>query len=625
LNFKKKNANLALSHLIIWNYSIFTASKKTAMKRPSIIYTLALIAGISFLGCNRPVEDPEIRQDELLGHLEFLASDSLKGRLPGTPEDSVSALYLAGEFKKAGLTLLNNKGLQAFQITTEQSYGEDNQFSSAGDPAEFKTDFIPFPFSANSSLEAEVVFAGFGFEISDEHTEWNDYQGIDVSDRWVMILRDHPETDSSASVYINYSDDRNKAMIAKDHGAAGVLFVSGESFSQDEELISLNKREFSVGIPALHIKRSLADRVFESLGQTIKEVERSLITERKPHSFETGSSVRATVDLVLLKETTYNVVAYLEGSDPALKDQYLVLGAHYDHLGMGGEGSSSRQQDTIAVHYGADDNASGVAAMIEIAEKLAGAEASPKLSCIFIAFGAEEVGLMGSKYFMESTSIPVEDFRMMFNLDMVGRLEEKSLQVGGTGTASEIESILDEVLGADSIRVVRSPEGSGPSDHASFYAEDIPVLYFTSGPHLDYHTPGDNVEKIDFQGMQVIAELVYDLMLHVGNIETPLTFAEAGPKVVSPGRHGRKMQTLDIMPDFMTSDEYEGMRVDMVTPGGRANLGGIIKGDIIIAIEGKEVNNIYDYMFRMSQVSAGQQIIVSLKRGEEHLDLLMQL
>ncbi len=595
------------------------------MRRLTILLVIALTTSIGFLQCNRLGEDPEINQDELLGHLTFLATDSLKGRLPGTPEDSVAALYLAGEFKKAGLRLHNKNGLQAFQITMEQSYGENNLFSSAGVTAEFEADFAPFPFSANASIEAEVVFAGFGFEISDGHTEWNDYHGIDVSQKWVMILRDNPEPDSTESVYTNYSNDRNKAMIAKDHGAAGVLFVSGESFDPEEELISLTKREFSVGIPALHIRRSLADRVLESSGRTIKALEQSLATDRKPHSFETGISVRATADLVLLKETSYNIVAYLEGSNPALKDQYLVLGAHYDHLGMGGEGSSSRQQDTIAIHYGADDNASGVAALLEIAEKLAGSEPSPAVSCIFIAFGAEEVGLLGSKYFIENSSIPHEDFRMMFNLDMVGRLEDKPVQIGGTGTATETEAILDELLGEDSIRVVRSPEGSGPSDHASFYAKDIPVLFFTSGPHSDYHTPGDIVEKIDLQGMQAIAELVYELMLHVGNLDTSLTFTEAGPKVRSPGRHGRNTVTLGIMPDFMSSDEYEGMRVDMVTPGRPAALGGIKKGDFIIAIEGKEVNNIYDYMFRMSQVSLGQQIVVSVLRDEEQLDLLIQL
>jgi len=595
------------------------------MRSLIFLFLFVCSTAIGFLRCNRPAEDPEIKQDELLGHLSFLASDSLKGRLPGTAEDYVAALYLAEEFKKAGLTLFNKNGLQAFEITTDVSYGVNNQFTAGDIPALFEEDFTPFPFSASESLEAEVVFAGFGFEISDQHTQWNDYHDIDVSGKWVMILRDHPESGSKESVYTNYGSDRNKAMIAKDHGASGVLFVSGESFDPEDELISLDEREFSVGIPALHIKRSLADQLLKSSAQSVKALEQALAEDRKSHSFETGSNIQAGADLVLVKKTSYNIVAYLEGSDPALKDQYLVLGAHYDHLGMGGEGSSSRQQDTIAIHYGADDNASGVAAMLEIAEKLAGSEPTPAVSCIFIAFGAEEVGLLGSKYFIENSSIPHEDFRMMFNLDMVGRLEDKPVQVGGTGTATETKAILDELLEKDSIRVVRSPEGSGPSDHASFYAKDIPVLFFTSGPHSDYHTPGDNVDKIDLDGMQVIAEIVFDLMQHVGNMDTELTFTEAGPKVRSPGRHGRNRITLDIMPDFMTSDEYEGMRVDMVTPGGRAFLGGIKKGDFIIAIEGKEVNNIYDYMFRMEQVSYGQQIIVSVKRDEEHLDLLIQL
>jgi aminopeptidase YwaD len=595
------------------------------MKRLFYLPLILLATGAGCLQCNRNKEEPGITKDELSGHLSFLATDSLKGRFPGTPEDSVAALYLANEFRKAGLRLYNSTGLQAFRITTEQSYGPYNRFTIGDLQARCEADFAPFPFSASDSLDAEVVFVGYGFDIADGHTSWNDYQDMDVTGKWVMILRGHPEPDSSESVYANYGADRDKAMIAKDKGAAGVLFVSGEGYDTDDQLVSLEQREFSVGIPVLHIKRPLADRVLGSSGKNISELEQCLTMERKPCSLETGSRIQARSDLDLVKKTSYNVVGFLDGSDPQLKEEYLVLGAHYDHLGMGGPGTSSRQPDTVAVHYGADDNASGVADVIEIAEKLALKKPSPAVSCIFIAFGAEEMGLLGSKYFLEHSPVPVEDYRMMVNLDMVGRLEGKSLQLGGTGTARETEAILDKVLATDSISVVRSPEGSGPSDHASFYAKDIPVLFVTSGPHSDYHKPSDNIEKIDLDGMQVIAELVYKIMMHVGNLDTGLTFTEAGPKVRSPGRYARNMQTLDIMPDFMNSDDYEGMRVDMVTPGGRAALGGIKKGDCIVAIEDKEVNNIYDYMFRMSHVNPGQQIVVRVKRGEEYLDLLIQL
>lgn len=595
------------------------------MKKFSFPFQVAATVLILACSCSRTSEDPAIRQDELLAHLNFLATDSLKGRYPGTPEDAVAAHYIAGEFKKAGLRLLNGDGLLPFEVTTRQDYGKNNNFSSAGCDAVFNQEFAPFPFSANDSLEAGVVFAGYGFAIDNGDLQWNDYEGMDVSGKWVMILRGNPEIDSSGSVYTNYSNDRDKAMIAKDHGAAGVLYVSGNTFDPQDELVTLRNRAFSTGLPAIHISRSLADQVLSASGKNIGSLEQSLNKDRKPHSFETGSMVSATSDLRLVKKTTYDVVAYLEGSDPAQRDKYLVIGAHYDHLGFGGPGSTSRQPDTVAIHYGADDNASGVSSIIEIAERLSVGDTLPALSCIFISFGAEEMGLLGSKYYIDHAPTPVKNVRMMFNLDMVGRLNDRSLQVGGTGTALETDSILDLVAARDSIEITRSPEGYGPSDHASFYAKDIPVLFFTSGPHPDYHTPRDRVDKIDLAGMQRIDNFVYDLVLFVGDMDNSLTFSEAGPKVKGPGRYGRNMVTLGIMPDFMSSDQYEGMRVDLVDPGRPAALGGMKKGDFITGIEGKKINNIYDYMYRMKQVSYGQQIIVTVKRDGKYLDLLVQL
>jgi hypothetical protein len=221
--------------------------------------------------------------------------------------------------------------------------------------------------------------------------------------------------------------------------------------------------------------------------------------------------------------------------------------------------------------------------------------------------------------------MPSHNIRMMVNLDMVGRLKTRSLQMGGTGTALEIDSLLTEIQQQDSLEITRNPEGSGPSDHASFYAKDIPVLFVTSGPHPDYHTPGDRPDSIDLDGMLTISEFVYDLVIRLGSMDSSLTFREAGPKVRPDWKNGRMRVTLGIMPDFMDSDDHTGMRVDMVSPGRPAALAGMRKGDYIIAIDGKSVENVYDYMYRMSKVSTGQQIFVSVLRDEIKLDLLIQL
>jgi len=588
----------------------------------SFLLPLTLIVLFS---CTVNRENPEITSSELAGHISFLASDSLKGRFPGTPEDSVAALYIAGEFKKAGLKSVTENGLQPFEINTDLGYGKNNYLDAGNYQGTILVDFVPFSFSSDNELDAEVIFAGYGFDIDKGDLRWNDYRDIDVSGKWVLLLRGHPETDSSSSVFDNYGNDRDKVMTAKDLGASGVLFVSGVSYDPEDKLVTLKNREFSTGIPVIQVKRSLSDRFLKESGVTTDELEKELITGRHPHSFHTGASVKASVDLVVKKDTTYNVTGYLQGHDPVLRDQWIILGAHYDHLGYGGPGSSSRQPDTNAIHYGADDNASGVSAMIEIAEKLA--LEGPALPCSyqFVAFGAEEMGLLGSKYFMDHLSILPQHIRMMINLDMIGRLKSRLLQVGGTGTAVETDSLLDDLLKKDSIKITRNPEGSGPSDHASFYAKDIPVLFITSGPHSDYHTPNDRPDSIDLNGMLTISEFIYNLMIQVGRFDSLLTFREAGPKVMPDWKYGRTRVTLGIMPDFMDSDDHVGMRVDMVSPGRPAALGGMKKGDYIIAIEGKPVENVYDYMYRLSHVEPGRQIVVTVMRNEEKIDLLIQI
>ena len=338
----------------------------------------------------------------------------------------------------------------------------------------------------------------------------------------------------------------------------------------------------------------------------------------------TEAILKAAAEVKPSMTTTYNVIAYLEGSDPVRKDDYIVMGAHYDHLGFGGPGSSSRKQDTTGVHNGADDNASGVAALIEIAEKLAGGEERPSNSFLFIAFGAEEMGLLGSKYYVNNPLLPLDRARIMLNMDMVGRLRDQQLQVGGIGTAAESEEIVLEHAASDKLKISTTREGYGASDHSSFYAKDLPVLFITTGAHTDYHTPEDDVEYINISGMIDVASYVGDIAGYIDGLESPLSFREAGPKVQYSGRHSRRI-ALGIMPDFTDNDEIPGMRVDFVTPGKPAYIGGMQKGDYIMAIEGKTINGIYDYMYRLSKVSKGQIIVVTVMREDQTLDLLVQL
>lgn len=582
------------------------------------------MVAILFAGCTGVPENPAITEDELFQHISYLASDSLKGRLPGTAEDKLAALYIASEFKKAGLSFLTDDGLQSFEVITDLEKGKANSLIMGTVDYEISSDFAPFPFTANATLDAEVVFAGYGFDLNEEEITWNDYAGIDVTGKWVMVLRGNPEIDSAVSVFHAHSGERNKAMLAADQGAGGILFVSGPQFSTDDELIDLRIREGKVGIPAIHISRKLADRILENTGETIKSVEDQLNTERSPASMTTDVTLKASAEVNPSMATTYNVIGYLEGSDPELQDEYIVMGAHYDHLGMGGPGSTSRKRDTIAVHNGADDNASGVAALIEIAEKINGADRKPTNSYLFIAFGAEEMGLLGSKYYVDNPLLPLEQVRIMINLDMVGRLRNGQLMVGGVGTAFEIGQIIDDISADGDFKLSTTREGYGASDHSSFYGKDLPVLFITTGAHADYHKPEDDVEFINLEGMVEISNYVSEISGYLDSTNVLLTFQEAGPKVRFTRRHGLKV-TLGITPDYTDNDDLQGMRVDYVTPGRQAYIGGMQKGDYIMAIDGNAINGIYDYMYRLSKLSKGQVIVVTVKREDKTLDLLVQL
>jgi len=589
-----------------------------------------IIIFISFLifispSCSRLRENPDITADELAEHVTFLASDSLKGRYPGTPEDLVSARYIAGEFKKSGIGWLTADGLQEFEITTFIEAGDSNILTFDGYIGEHGKDFTPVSFSSNAYVEAEVFFCGYGFDINQEDLKWNDFTGIDVTGKWVMVLRGNPEPEKSASIFDIYSGDRDKAMMAKDLGASGIILVSGPLYDPEDELMTLRSRESQTGIPAIHIKREVADRILRLSGKTIGQLEEKLNTTHHPCSFSTGVILEATAKVIPHKVNTYNVVAYLEGSHPLKKEEYIILGAHYDHLGFGGPGSTSRLQDSSAIHYGADDNASGVSGLIEIAERFAFSEQCPDRSLLFLAFGAEEMGLLGSKFFTEKPLVPLENVSLMMNLDMIGRMRDRHLQVSGTGTSIEAEGILKYFADADSIQLMMSPEGFGPSDHSSFYGKDIPVLFLTTGVHADYHTPEDSPEKINYNDMVLVADFAYKLIDSISRIDSLLTFREAGPRVMPSARYRRGQVTLGIMPDHTSTDDSEGMRVEFVIPGKPADLGGMKKGDIILLIDGKPINNIYDYMFRLQKIKRGQLIIVTVRRDEKQLDLLIQL
>ncbi|MDP2337824.1 MAG: M20/M25/M40 family metallo-hydrolase [Bacteroidota bacterium] len=571
------------------------------------------------------IKSPEVTVNELKMHVSYLASDELKGRKTGTEGDSLAAEYIRKELKEDGLVPLYDKGFQRFRVTDKIIYGPANSLEVNAALLKVDTDFTPFAFSENNSFSAEVVFAGYGFDINEDSLKWKDYAGIDVKGKVVLILRADPEVEKNMSPFIKYSRDRDKVLQAKDRGASAVLLVSGKVFDPEDKFEPLAKGEQSVGIPALRISRETANAILEPKKLLIEDLEKKLNESRQPESFTIGSRVSGHSDVVETTIPTCNVVMEIPGTDPVLKNEFVVIGAHFDHLGMGGFGSGTRVPDTVAVHYGADDNASGAGMMLELAEKLAASPESHKRSIIVIGFTGEEMGLLGSKQFVENPDIDLNKVNAMVNLDMVGRLNENSLvQIGGVGTADPFRKIIGSSCDTTVLKLTLSEEGYGPSDHSSFYGKNIPVLFVSTGAHLDYHTPADTWDKINYAGMLKISDMAFRIISDLANMDNKLIFKEAGPKMVVSRGTRRKGVSLGIMPDF-AGNVKNGLRADLVTPGRPAALGGMKKGDIIISINGKPVGNIQDYMFRLNQLKHGETINVEVLRDSKKEVLIIQL
>lgn len=587
---------------------------------------LALITVCVFIGSAIAQVDHRIAADEITGHISFLASDSLKGRKPGTLESRVAADYIRNRLADAGLQLMDEDGFQYFELVTGVKMGNQNKMNINGMLLEIGEDYTPLSFSDNASVTAPAVFVGYGFDISNDSVQWNDYSNLDVDGKWAVMFRGAPDAGDPTGKFRGNVKERMKVMMAKDHGAVGVILINVPTTDQNDELmrVQYDKSPATAGIPVIQLKYGILDSLMKTFGMNLENVAATIKSKMSPFVFSIPYEFSVQTDVIHQKARTQNVLAMLEGDHRELKEEIIVIGAHYDHLGMGGPGSGSRALDTIAVHYGADDNASGVAGVIELAEYFALADNQPDRSIVFLAFGAEEMGLVGSKYFVENSPVDLDNVVAMINFDMIGRLkEDKSIAIGGTGTSEETEDILDQLKARTTLQLNYSKEGYGPSDHAAFYTAGIPVFFISTGAHSDYHTPMDRTELINAAGQVEVLEFTAGLIGELASRDERLAFREAGPKSRSKSGYSFKV-TLGIMPDF-TGSSNDGLRVDAVRPDGPAHRGGMKKGDRIVAMDGKPVENIYDYMGRLKQFESGQTITVDVIRDGNKEVLLITL
>lgn len=549
--------------------------------------------------------------------ITYLASDQLQGRKAGSPGADSAAIFIAGEFRKAGLKSFGMSYLQTFDMPAGIVKSEDNKLEINGVQYKFNSDFTPISISSTGITEADVVFAGYGRVKQKDTLGIDDFKGADVKGKWVLILAGAP----GKTEQFRLSSERNKAMDARDKQAIGVVFVCPDNtLPSEEEERTIN----SSGIPVICITKSLGKDILKTAGIEADSIGPKLKKGMSYNSVPLSFKIKADVKMTEKNVKISNVIGYMEGSDPRLKDQYLVIGGHYDHLGLGGPGSGSREPDVKAVHYGADDNGSGTSAVIEMARIIKQYSITTKRSIIFVAFTAEELGLIGSKYFVNNPPVPLKSIDAFINFDMIGRLNNKTngLVIGGSGTSAESENII-KAIKSHKLNIKLNPDGFGPSDHASFYVQNVPVFFLTTGAHDDYHTSRDVVSKINFKGMKNIVEFGEGLLVNIANRDSALHFRESGPKKEENAQMSLKV-TLGILPD-VTGTSNDGLRVDGVRKDGPAERGGIKKGDVIVQMSGKPVKNIYEYMHRLNQLEPGQTVIVDILRNGKKVVLLIQL
>ncbi len=602
--------------------------------RPYVLVILAFAVSSAAFGQKATRSESRLKRD-----LQYLASAQLEGRRTGEQGATYAAGYIANQFAqiklKPGATGANGKAnfLQTFPYIAGVKLGKENSLSltvggTAVNPM-LQKDWLPLGFSQNAALpQTAVVFAGYGIDAKKD-ARYNDFADIDVRGKLILIFDGTPDAGNPHSPFARF-DIHTKANIAKENGAAGILVIAaGDDFAKDRlAKLSYDRMLGETAVPVAGISRALAQKILNlSDGEQLAEIAKwTAMKKDAPEGIRVevvgNKPATASLKVELEKQTVdaYNVIGILEGRDPRLKREAIVIGAHYDHLGRGGAGSLAANSTDI--HFGADDNASGTSAIMELARRFA-KEKDNERTIIFIAFGGEEEGLLGSKYYTEHPIFPIENTVAMINLDMVGRLKDNKLTVGGMGTAGEWRSILDtfssktEFPEFADFDLQLNEDGFGPSDHSSFYAKKIPVLFFFTGTHLDYHKPSDTAEKINYDGLLKITDYIEKIAMRIDAAPKRPTYAVAR----SSGTMGRRgfNVSLGTIPSY--GDSTDGLVLDGVRDGSPAAKAGLKGGDKVVKLAGHDVRNIQDYTFVLGEMKAGEEYEVVVIRGAERLTL----
>jgi len=564
--------------------------------------------------------------------IKYLSSDELRGRGNGTPELDKAAHYIADDFRADGLTPAGDEGgyLQHYQVTVGAELGKSNsftgEFGGTHQDLVLNRDYIPLSFSEDGHFEGEVVFAGYGITAPENH--YDDYQGIDAKGKLVLVLRHYPqETDpkSAGAQLATRADLVSKSINARNHGAIGMILVNDTANhpGEPDNLIKFGELAGpdALSIAAVQVTASVADEWLKANGHTLADLSGAINKDLSSQSMGLTSSpvLALDVDVERIRKPESNVIAMLPGSDPALAAQCLVIGAHYDHLGLGDQHSLAPSQ-IGQIHHGADDNASGTSAVLEIASYFAHRTPRPRHTLVFVTFAGEELGLLGSNYYTEHppAACPMAQTFAMINMDMVGRIRDNRLYVGGAGTSPGFQKLVEDANqsdGAAHFAISFSASGYGASDHTSFTIKSVPVLFFFSGLHSDYHKPSDTWDKIDAAAGARVAELVADSAVALDNLnEKPQYVRVAEPTPSAAGGGSGYGPYFGSIPDF-GQVEHGGVKFGDVRDGSPAAKAGFKAGDVLIDFGGMKIDNLYDFTYALRAHKPGDKVMVTVLRN----------
>jgi Zn-dependent M28 family amino/carboxypeptidase len=626
---------------------------------------LTAAAVVLFASAAAPAADPVVAR--MTKDIFYLAGPECEGRGIETEGIKKAGEYIANTFKEAGLKPAMKDGsyFQPFEIAGPTRLGTPNTLEfKAGDQTvdlKYGTDFTTTGMSGSGKKAAGLVFVGYG--ISAPGLKYDDYADVDVSGKFVIVLRRTPRAEDKEKPFDADPNSPHPALatklqLAARKGAAGVIFANDATYGKTgDALMGFDYRGAPpAGMPVLHVKRAALEKLLAAAGKKLSDVEAAINEENKPHTFELKDWT-ATAETTISKVgyPTRNVVGVAEGAGP-LADETIVIGAHYDHLGNGEPGSLLGAAGKGKTHWGADDNGSGTCGVLELARRFGAMKNRVGRRVVFVTFSGEERGLFGSIHYCKEPPFPLEKTVFMLNMDMIGRvipvpedeMFEKAVGVAaaagatgpvvsalrdrvvvyGTGTAAGMDELVTSANKPFDFKLMKVPGGTGPSDHDSFYRKKVPVLFFFTGLHRDYHRPTDTPDKINVPGMKKVADYAEVLALHfTAATERPKYLVTTGgwedPTEERPARPQPKRAAapkLGIMPGNYEAQDG-GVLVDDVSPGGAAEKGGVKAQDIIVEIAGKPVKNIESYMAVMAGQKADREIEIVVLRKDKKVML----